>query len=112
MVVFSTSAWPEKKQFEACVNAFQSISKAVQIDLVGCILRPAGESLFRMVAYRDFLKGVLVELRKAGSELAKKGQISKYSLKKIARPFVPTKNWRNSYNLYFYAKEQDGITKD
>ena len=95
IVLVSTCGWWEMGNFGTVLRIAEELAKDASVEFAGAVLRPHA---YLMVKNKEKAKKVTEALRQAGSQLVKKGRMSKSLLKVISQPLVSEEEYRRSLN--------------
>jgi len=104
--VLSIGALPNIEVFKPCIDTFELTGISSHIPVVGSVLVPAAEWLFRNVTSVYNLNRVLKELKSAGRQLAENGKIRKRSLSIISKRYFSDEKILKHLNMHCYLEMQ------
>ena len=95
IVLVSTCGWWEIGNFGTVLRIAEELAKDVSVEFAGAILRPHA---YLMVENKEKAKKVTEALSQAGSQLVKKGRMSKSLLEVISQPLISEEEYRHRLN--------------
>ena len=110
LVLISSCAFWELDTFEPMMNQIMSISKCVQREFAGALLRPHGALFKYMLKTDESLKDILVAAKTAGHELVEDGKISQDSMVGVSGVMMMRDKYIDMINQNFErlrAKKED-----
>lgn len=88
LVLVSNCGLWETRNFEPLVTQVKGLSRHVEREFVGALLRPHGQTLRDLLRRDQGVAAVLQAARAAGRELASEGRVSSETLAEVSRPLV------------------------
>ena len=110
VVLISVSGFTELDNFDSLVHHVKAISKNMNAEFVGALLRPVGSSLLGLKRLGIEVDDVLAAAKQAGFEVVQKGRISKETMKIVSRELVPRADYIRGVNEGF-KRQIDEVQK-
>lgn len=98
IVLVSSSGFWEMDNFEPMLRQIMAISKNINREFAGALLRPHGAVLKYMVRNYESVKDILNAARKAGHELVKDGKISQDTMAMVGYELMSREEYINLIN--------------
>ena len=98
IVLVSSCGFWEMDNFEPMLNQIMAISKNINREFAGALLRPHGAVLKYMIRNYESVKDILNAARKAGHELVKDGKISQDTMAMVGYELMSREEYINLIN--------------
>jgi multimeric flavodoxin WrbA len=98
VVLVSTGGWWEKENLDTVVRIAEEIAETMSIEFAGAVLRPHAFLMKKKGDLTEDGAAVIDEVKKAGYEFAKSGQLSESMLESIRRSLISREGLLQRYN--------------